>query len=260
MSDTLKNLQTPNTFGASPLIRAAPRRAFWGLFDRRERWSLSCRGRLILVSAVLLAGVLVFQSVYPFLATTHRVDAKVLVVEGWIGEYAIRAAVKEFQSNHYERIFTTGGPVEGTGGYINDYYTSASVGADLLERNGLANGSVQMVPSRVMDRDRTYGSAVALRTWFREHNMSVSSIDVVTEDLHGRRTRLLFQKALGDKIAVGVIAIPSPDYDAKQWWRYSAGVKEVISEALAYLYARLLFYPPAPSRENKKAGTSRAAS
>lgn len=131
---------------------------------------------------------------------------------------------------------------------IRDYNTSASVAADLLRKNGLANGSVQMVPSRVMDRDRTYGSAVALRNCLRNHNMAVSGIDVVTQDLHARRTRLLFQKALGDKAAVGVIAIPNSDYDAKRWWRYSAGLKNVLSEAAAYVYARLLFYPSASSQ------------
>src|SRR5439155_14008127 len=161
MSDTLKALSTPNAFGASQLAQPEPPRAVWGLFNRKERWGLSWRGRLILASALLLVGALIFKGVYPFLATTHRVDADILIVEGWVHEYTIRAALKEFQSNHYKQIFTTGGPVEGTGGYINDYYTSASVGADLLKKNGLANGSVQMVPSRVMDRDRTYGSAVA---------------------------------------------------------------------------------------------------
>jgi uncharacterized SAM-binding protein YcdF (DUF218 family) len=232
----------------SQLTEAAPRRAMWGLFDRRERWSLSWRGRLILAFAVVLISVLVFRSVYPFLAITHRVDADVLVVEGWIHEYAIRAAVDEFRSGSYGRVFTTGGPVEGTGGYTNDYNTSAGVGADLLRKNGLANGSVQMVPSRVMDRDRTYGSAVALRNWFRDQNMAVSGINVVTEDLHARRTRLLFQKALGDKVAVGVIAIPNLDYDAKRWWRYSEGLKNVLSETASYVYARLLFYPSASSQ------------
>jgi uncharacterized SAM-binding protein YcdF (DUF218 family) len=255
MSDTLRALSTPNAFGASQLAPAEPRRALWGLLDRKERWSLSWRGRLILASALLLVGTLVLKGVYPFLATTHRVNANILVVEGWIHEYAIRAALKEFQSNHYARIFTTGGPVEGTGGYINDYCTSASVGADLLRKNGLANGSVQMVPSRVMDRDRTYGSAVALRNWFRDHNMAVSGIDVVTEDLHARRTRLLFQKALGDKLTVGVIAIPNPDYDAKHWWSYSEGVKQVVGEATAYIYARFLFHPSEPPPVQKAAAS-----
>ena len=220
----------------------------WGLFDRKERWSLSWRGRVIVTSALLLVSALVLTGVYPFLAITQRVDANILVVEGWINEYAIRAAVKEFQSNHYQRVFTTGGPVEGTGGYINDFMTSASVGADLLRKAGVPEQSLQMVPSRVMDRDRTYGSAVALRNWFRQHKMVVSGIDVVTEDLHARRTRLLFEKALGDKVAVGVIAIPNPDYDAKRWWRYSEGLKDVLSEAATYVYARLLFYPSASSQ------------
>ena len=232
----------------SLLTEAGPRRAMWGLFDRKERWSLSWRGRLIVTSALLLVSALILTGVYPFLAITQRVDANILVVEGWINEYAIQAAVKEFQSNHYQRVFTTGGPVEGTGGYINDFMTSASVGADLLRKAGVPDQSLQMVPSRVMDRDRTYGSAVALRNWFREHKMVVSGIDVVTEDLHARRTRLLFEKALGDKVAVGVIAIPNPDYDAKRWWRYSEGLKDVLSEAATYVYARLLFYPSASSQ------------
>ena len=248
MSDTLKALSTPKAYGASPLAQAAPHRALFGLFDRKERWSLSWRGRLILVSALLLGGILVFNSVYPFLAITHRVNAKVLVVEGWMGEYAIRAAVRESQSNHYERIFTTGGPVEGTGGYINDFYTFASIGADLLKNAGVPSELVQMVPSRVMDRDRTYYSAVALRDWLRAHNMAVPSIDVVTEDVHARRTRLLFEKALGKNVAVGIIAVPNPDYNWRRWWWYSEGVKGVGSEAIAYAYAKLFFYPSEPSR------------
>src|SRR5437867_13439926 len=253
MSDTLKALSTATV--TSQLAPAAPRRALWGLLDRKERWSLSWRGRLILASALLLVGALIFKGVYPFLATTHRVDAEVLVVEGWIHEYAIRAALKEFQSNHYARIFTTGGPVEGSGGYINDYCTWASVGADLLRMNGLANGSVQMVPSRVMDRDRTYGSAVALRNWFRDHNMAVSGIDVVTEDLHARRTRLLFQKAVGKDVQVGIIAVANVDYPANRWWRYSQGLKDVVSESAAYVYARLFFFPSEPAPVQKGAAS-----
>jgi len=102
---------------------------------------------------------------------------------------------------------------------------------------------LQMVPSRVMDRDRTYGSAVALRNWFRDHNMGVSGIDVVTEDVHARRTRLLFQKALGKDVQVGIIAVPNVDYPANRWWHYSQGLKDVVSEFAAYLYARLFFWP-----------------
>src|SRR6266478_1667820 len=231
---------------------------FWGTFVRKERWGLSWRGWLIVFAGVLLTFSLFLFRIYPFLAVTHRVDTNVLVVEGWIHEFAIRAAVEEFRSKSYQRVFTTGGPVEGAGGYINDYNTAASVGADLLRKNGLSNESLQMVPSRVMDRDRTYGSAIALQNWFREHNMPVRSINVITEDVHARRTCLLFQKALGHNVAVGVIAVPNPDYDPRHWWRYSEGVKDVFAESVAYIYARLIFfYPPDSARDKKMAEVSR---
>ena len=222
---------------------------FWGTFVRKKRWGLSWRGWLIVFAGVLLTFSLFLFRIYPFLAVTHRVDTNVLVVEGWIHEYAIRAALEEFRSNSYQRVFTTGGPVEGAGGYINDYNTAASVGADLLRKNGLPNESLQMVPSRVMDHDRTYASAIALQNWFREQNMAVSGINLVTEDLHARRTRLLFKKALGKNVAVGIIAVPNPDYDARHWWRYSDGVREVIGESIAYIYARFFFYPSVSSSD-----------
>ncbi len=224
-------------------INAKSSRKFWGFFVRKERWGLSWRGRLILVLLGFSTGVFLFLNIQPFLAKSDRVDTDVLVVEGWIHEYAIRAAVEEFRRGAYHRVFTTGGPVVGIGHYVNDYQTSASVGADQLIKAGLPRELVQMVPSRVIDRDRTYGAAVALRKWFREKNMDMHSFNVLTEDAHARRTHLLFEKAFGDNVKVGIIAVGSPDYDARRWWCYSEGVKDVSSEALAYLYARLFFFP-----------------
>jgi uncharacterized SAM-binding protein YcdF (DUF218 family) len=232
---------------------AQPSQKRWGIFLRKERWGLSWGGRLVVVSVVVVTLYLLVSNAYSFLAVTHRVDTQILVVEGWIHEYAIRAADKEFETGRYQHVFTTGGPVTGSGHYVNDYQTSASVGADLLKNAGVPSDSVQMVPSRVMDRDRTYGSAVALRNWLREHNVPVRSINVVTEDVHARRTCLLFQKALGKNVTVGIIAVPNPDYDARRWWRYSEGVKEVGSEAFAYIYARFFFYPSEPPNVEKTA-------
>ena len=136
------------------------------------------------------------------------------------------------------------------GGYTNDYNTSAGVGAGRLKAAGLSPQFVQMVPSRINDRDRTYSAALALHNWFREHHAGVQSINVVTEDVHARRSRLLFQKAFGPGVKVGIISIPNPDYDSIHWWRYSEGVKEIISEGAAYIYARLFFYPAdSPQKE-----------
>ena len=247
----------PQTAGLDLPTPGAPRRALLGLFDRRERWSLSRRGWLTIMLGLLLSAAVVMTSLHPFLAATQRVPTDILVVEGWINAYAIRAAAEEFRKGSYRHVFTTGGPVVGSGRYINDYNTTASVGADLLKGAGVPGESLHMVPSRVMDRHRTYNSAIALRDWFDEHNMPVRSINVLTEDAHGRRTRLLFQKALGDDVAVGVIAVPNPDYDPRYWWRYSEGVREVLSEGVAYIYARFFFYPPKSGQHNPISQTIR---
>src|SRR5438132_1506191 len=92
----------------------SPPRILWGIFTRKERWGLAWRGWLVLVIAVAVGGTLLILTVYPFLAVTDRVNSNILVVEGWIHEYAIRAAVEEFQGGSYQWAFTTGGPVEGT--------------------------------------------------------------------------------------------------------------------------------------------------
>jgi uncharacterized SAM-binding protein YcdF (DUF218 family) len=223
-------------------VKPASQKIF-GCFTRRERWGLSPRGWLAAVLICIFASVLWLLNIQPFLAKTKRVDTKILVVEGWVHEFVIRAAVVEFQTGHYDKIYTTGGPVAGSGHYINDYNTSASVGAELLIANGMPHDKVQMTPSRISGRDRTYSSALALRDWLREHKIEVQNFNVVTEDVHARRTQLLFQEAFGKSVKVGIIAVPDPDYDPKHWWNYSEGVREILGESVAYIYAKFIFWP-----------------
>ena len=217
--------------------------ALAGLLVRRYRWGLSARGFIVFGFSLATVFVAFVLESYSFLAITSPVPSDTLVVEGWMNEYAIRQAAAEYASGHYRHLFTTGGPTMGKGGYVNDYNTSASVGAELLKKAGIPRESVQMVPSRVMDRDRTYSSAIALRDWLDDHDLHVTSVNIVTESCHARRTRLLFHKALGPDVMIGVIAIASPDYDATRWWRYSEGVEEVVGETIAYMYAKFFFHP-----------------
>lgn len=230
---------------------APPRR--WGILTKRERWGLAWQGWLALVVASVILTTFLLMTVHPFLATTHRVDGNILVVEGWVHDYVIRAAAKEYTAGAYQRVLSTGGPSTGSGGYTWDADTSASVGAGQLRAAGVPSESVQMVPSHVIGRDRTYYSAVALRDWFHEHNMDVRSFNIVAESTHSRRTWLLFQEAFGGQVKVGVIAVQNPDYDPKRWWRSSDGFRDVVSEAIAYTYAKFLFYPAMTLDRNEAA-------
>ena len=107
----------------------------------------------------------------------------------------------------------------------------------------MTNDSVQPIPCWVERKDRTYNAALAVKQWFQENGVSVSSIDIMTLGPHARRSRLLFQKAFGKEVKVGVISVEDRDYDPAHWWRSSEGVREVLGEAIAYIYAKFFFSP-----------------
>jgi len=216
---------------------------FRPLFIRKERWGLSWRGRLLLAAVVLLGGVLFLRGVHPFLAVTQREQTKILVVEGWINHYGIDGALQEFKTGNYGQVFTTGGPLEGMGASTSIYNTEAYQSAGLLKKAGMPADLVQSVPAVFVGKDRTYNSAVAFRNWLQEHNLQGQSFNVLTEDAHARRTWLLFREAFGKSVRIGIISVPNPDYDARHWWRTSEGVREVLDEGIAYVYAKFFFWP-----------------
>jgi hypothetical protein len=51
----------------------------------------------------------------------------------------------------------------------------------------------------------------------------------------------MFEKAFGDSADVGIVALDDPQYDREHWWRSSDGVREVLGEVIAYIYARFYF-------------------
>jgi hypothetical protein len=230
--------------GKVPSVAAAFRAIGGKLVIRRERWGLSlCGWAAILIGAASVSAI-TFFGIYPFLAVTETIPGEILVVEDWVHDYAIIAAIEEAKRRSAAEIFTTGGPVKGSGPYTSVYGTSAHVSASRLRAFGVPAANVHVVPAYDNGRDRTFAAALALRQWLRERGRDPRSMDVVTETVHARRTRLLFQEAFGSKTKIGIIAVRDPDYDPKYWWRYSEGVREVIGEAIAYFYAKFLFWPP----------------
>jgi len=219
-----------------------PHRKYWGLLRRRECLVPSWRGWLSLLLVVAVLSTIAVLRIHPFLAVTRPVTGGALVVEGWVTDGVLEEARTEFQRHHYEKLYVTGGPLE-WGAPLSEYKTYAQRGAAVLVKLGLSTNDVQAVPAPLVRQDRTYTSAVALKTWLRAHDLKPARLQLVSEGLHARRSWLLFEKAFGKEVTVGVISVPAEGYDPKLWWRSSLGVRGVISEALAYGYARVLFWP-----------------
>lgn len=221
---------------------ARPNRRLKGLLVRKECWRLSLVGKVLVLLVVLSLGYFVMRTIHPFLAITQRASGEYLVVEGWVPADGLQTALGEFKKGGYVKILTTG-TVARSEWSPNTKSTYADWAASKFSRLGASNDVVEAVPCWVEKKDRTYYSALALKNWFRQKGRGVRSIDVVTKGPHARRTRLLFQKALGNEVRVGVISIEDKDYDPKHWWRSSEGVRDVVGEAIAYLYARVFFHP-----------------
>jgi hypothetical protein len=209
---------------------------------RRECLIPTLRGWIVLLflGAVLVA--LGASKAHPFLTVNDPVPSDILVIEGWIPDYALQKTPAELTRDHYRKILVTGGPIA-SGTYMCGYTNWAELGTATLIRLGVDTNTVEAVPSARVTRDRTFASAVALHAWLHRHHIDATSLNVLTMADHSRRSRLLFCKALGRDYHVGVITIQNGDYDPDRWWKSSEGVRSVVGELLAYGYARFLFWP-----------------
>ncbi|TRZ75141.1 MAG: YdcF family protein [Deltaproteobacteria bacterium] len=213
----------------------------WGLVRRRDCLVPTWRGWLLLVLSLAALSVVTVRELYPFLAVTEPVERGLLVVEGWVSDFTMEATVAEFKRHHYEKVYVTGGPIDHSA-WLSYYKTYAEEGTATLLELGLNANQVQAIPSKWVRKDRTYVSAAALRKWMRDTGVAFTAVHLITQGAHARRSRLLFQRALGSGVTVGVTSVPSNDYDPEHWWQSSAGVREVIGEMLAYGYSRFLFW------------------
>jgi hypothetical protein len=207
-----------------------------GLVVRRERWILSWPARLLALVLVLGTVAILGRQLGTFLAVTSPVGGQFLVVEGWMPSYAYREAAVQFRKGAYQKAIAAGTLDWDAGGELSQHF-----GGEKLIRFGIPRDRVVTTSSDEIEHDRTFHAALAVKRWLREQGVATASIDVVTIGAHARRSRLLYEMALGPAVKVGVIALEDRRFDPSYWWRSSPGVRAVLGEGIAYLYARLFF-------------------
>ena len=198
--------------------------------------------------AVLLIGfssvlVTIILFIHPFLAPIKPVGGDILVVEGWLPDYALEKAKERFQRGGYQLLVTTGGKI-GRGYHLSEYKTWAELAASILKNLNFPEDKIIAVPAQKnFKKDRTYYSILAVQRRLYEEGFNEASIDMVSLGVHARRSWFLYKKVFSS-VNVGIVAISPNEYDTSRWWLSSAGVRNVISESIAYLYARFIFNPP----------------
>jgi hypothetical protein len=231
----------PGSLTSSP---PSPPRQSWGsailaaLFVLRERRTLTWTGRLLILTSMAALTVILAQGLCAFLAITSPVGGQFLVVEGWLPAYAYREAAAQFRNGGYQKIIAAGVLKEDwdSGGELREHS-----GVEKLTSFGVPSDLVVTASSEDVQLDRTFHAAVAVKRWLQEQGFRTTSLDIVAIGPHARRSRLLYENALGKEVKVGVIAVEDRRFDPNYWWRSSAGVRVVIDESIAYLYARIFF-------------------
>jgi len=197
-----------------------------------------------LLIAVLIIGAFIgfAANLYPFLAPEGESHKGLMVVEGWIHDFALDEAVTMYRAGNYSKIVCTGVPIE-TGSYIQQYKSYPEMTAARLEKMGIDPAEIVVAVADYEKKDRTYLAAVALRQAFMAYNVEETNLHLITTGPHGRRSRMLFQKALGDDYNIGITCLDEYAYDRGNWYTCSEGVRSVLGEFIAYTYAKLFFYP-----------------
>ena len=226
------------------------------LFRRREVVLPTPTGWLLLLAVGALAATLLGRALPDLLTVVEPArgpdgrGARTLVVEGWLDARDLDQALPAIRSGRYQRVLTTGGPVESWDD-SPAWASYADRAAAHLMRRGTGALPVTPVAAPRTEHDRTFRSALTVREWTSAAGAGVDAIDVYTAGIHARRSRAVYRLAFGRDTEVGVLAAANRD-DVRRWWTNSRGAKAVLGEAVSLAWTTCCFWPPAATLDDDR--------
>ena len=222
------------------------------LFRRREMLWPTLSGWLVLLALAALLALLGGRALPALLTVNEPANgpdgrgAKTLVIEGWLEADDLDQALALMRSARYQQVLTTGGPIEDSWNNVPGWSSYAERAAEYLVDRAPGGPPIVAVPAPPTEQDRTFHSALQVAAWSRGAGIELGAIDLYTAGIHSRRSRTVFEMALGPAVEVGVLAAPSPDSIA-HWWTSSRSAKAVIGEALSLTWTTCCFWPDRPA-------------
>jgi hypothetical protein len=232
------------------------------LFRRRQIWLPTWQGALLLVVVFATASLIALRHLASYLAANDPITtrdgrgASTLIVEGWLDEDGLDAAIAVIGRGRYERVIASGGPIDGWR-EGRSWPTYAERGADYLRRHGVTSIPVVAVAAPESAQDRTFLSAVVVREWLRRQGGRIDAVDLFSGGVHARRSRLVFRMAFGSEVDVGVFAAAPRRYTLERWWTTSDGVKAVLDEAISLAWTACCFAPPESASHEERSPVPR---
>ena len=214
----------------------------FAILKKKERWTATRFGHLLKLLVFIILLFIFAKTIHPFLAKTKTVESEILVVEGFIPDFALEASGSIVIKGNYSLMIITG-KKKLKGSYIDEYENDGLHSAATLEKIGFDTTNIKVISvDKDIRKDRTYSTALKVKKWLKKSE-NPFTFNVVTLGCHARRSHLLFEKAMDEDATIGIIAIEDIRYDHDKWWKSSMGFRSVIDETIAYIYARFFFYP-----------------
>ena len=180
---------------------------------------------------------LYLRKIHSFLAVNRPIKADVLIVEGWLRDYALQRVAEDYKRYGYKRVLVTGGRLD-RGEYLSEYKTFAALAEASLKKMGVPQNAIVILPTPYTLKDRTYNSSLEVRDWLGKHSQYTRA-NIFTVGIHARRSYQVFRKVLPEKIHLGIVSVSYDEYDPASWWKSSIGARWVMSEQIAYIYYKL---------------------
>ncbi len=211
-------------------------------FKRKMVYRPTVWGWSVIIFVLFIALWFLFNHTYSFLAKNEKGNARILVVEGWIPEHALRNAIEYYYDNHYEYMIVTGVPIT-QWTFSSPFSNMAEASVESMKRLFFKDTIyTATIPNTVL-RDRTYSTAVSLKMEMEKWQLPYDEFDIYTMGAHARRTHLMYKKVFGRRMPIGLVADTDPSFEPQNWYRTSRGFRIVFSELISYFYSALFFYP-----------------
>lgn len=212
------------------------------LFRKKERWTATWLGNMLKLIILFLIAFVFAKTIHPFLAENKPVKSKIMVLEGFVPDYAVEQAKDIFIKDNYNIMLITG-KKRVKGSHLAMYENDGEFSAATLDHLGFDMAKVTVIPvEHTVTKDRTYESGKAVMASLA-HLSNVTSFNLVSIGCHGRRSRYLFEMSDNLDYNIGIISIENQGYNPNTWWQTSVGFRDVMQETIAWVYARFFFYP-----------------
>lgn len=180
------------------------------------------RNRLLL--PLMSAAVILFVARAWHLVSvpSQRAQANILVVEGWVFDYGLAAAVAEFETGRYA-LLATSGIADAAADETGKIDSGAARAARRLIALGIPAERILVCTAPTTRWNRTSSSALAVRTQLAALKTPCEGINLLTIEPHSRQSWLAYRRTFARTMPVGIIAVPHRKFTAENWWKHLDG-------------------------------------